>query len=120
MLKDLGSLRGTVGFMSVSAGSGVLRVPCAAVVVTGPVWVAVVITSVGVGIVVPTTAGTVVARAVVIALVIGTMTSVRVVFSVASHLERMRESIDSGRCKVGGALVKQDLAIILLSGRVIC
>jgi hypothetical protein len=48
------------------------------------------------------------------------MTSVRVVFSVASHLERMRESIDSGRCKVGGALVGQDLAIILLSGRVIC
>lgn len=44
----LGSLRGTVGFMSVSAGSGVLRVPCATVVVTGPIRVAVVITSVAV------------------------------------------------------------------------
>jgi hypothetical protein len=48
------------------------------------------------------------------------MTSVRVVFSVASHLERISGSIDSGRYKVGGALVKRELAIILLSSRVIC
>lgn len=47
----LESLRGTVGFMSVSVGSSVLRVPCATVVVSGPVRVVVVITPVAVNII---------------------------------------------------------------------
>lgn len=48
------------------------------------------------------------------------MTSVRVVFSVARHLERVRSSTDNGRCKVGGALIKDGLAAVILSGSAIC